>query len=215
MFGPKMCVEYKTKEGEVMKLTLCPPKDEKEAVKKFVEWMNDNRVRQYLGQWSGITESSEAEWFRNQAISKEQINWCIYAGETLIGGIDIHEIDLKHRQAELGIILGDKKFWDKGIATSVEIAALDYGLNNIVAGGLNKVSALVYEGNIASQKALEKAGLRTVGTLKDHIWKNGRWYDSWLGEITRKEWDEKREAVLKTARITKLDLYPGIEVLPE
>ena len=50
-----------------------------------------------------------------------------------------------------------KLYWGKGLATESAIAGLDYGFNSL---GIEKIIGIVHPENVASQKVLEKIGLR-------------------------------------------------------
>lgn len=214
MYGTKMTATFTSpKTGETYNIVLCVPKNIESDAKRFTEWFNDNRVKQYLGNSNGFTESAELDWLKNQNEQKDELIWMVYANEELIGSIGFHRISLTNRRAELGICIGNKKYWGKGIAAAIEIMIVDYGFNNIVAGGLHKILALVYTGNIASQKVLEqKVGFRSTGIRKENVWCNGGWYDEWSGELLKSGWKEKRTVTIKNAGITELSLYPGCNI---
>lgn len=212
MYGSKIQVTFiSPKTKEKVNLTLSAPQDELKAAKLFTKWFGDNRIKQYLSMNNGISESSELEWIKNQNQKKEDLVWMIYVDNIMIGSVGLHRIDFVNQQAELGISITDKKCWGKGIATVVEATVLDYAFNNIVAGGLHKVIIRVFTPNIASFKAAEKVGFRTIGIGTEDIWCNGGWYDVWFGEMLQSEWQTKRESVIEKAGITKLSLYPGCE----
>ena len=51
----------------------------------------------------------------------------------------------------------DKAFWGRGIATEVALASLKFGIQQL---GFNRVVAVVHPENKASQRVLEKVGLK-------------------------------------------------------
>lgn len=59
-------------------------------------------------------------------------------------------------EIEIGYLLS-KPYWGKGLATESAIAGLDYGFNSL---GIEKIIGIVHPENVASQKVLEKIGLR-------------------------------------------------------
>jgi RimJ/RimL family protein N-acetyltransferase len=205
-----MFVEKSSKDE--VALLFCPPLDEQREAKTFVDWFNDNRVRQYLGRSSGMSESGELGWIHGQDKKPDDLIWFVYVDGQPIGSIGLHRIDRTNAQAEMGINIGDKSRWGKGIATAMEIAVLDYAFSNIVAGGLHKVFVRVFTKNIASKKVIQdKIGFREIGVRREDVWCNGGWYDTWLGEMLQCEWLERRDENIKKAGILRLDLYPGIE----
>ena len=54
--------------------------------------------------------------------------------------------------------------------------------------GLETLVTHVLEGNTASRRALESVGYQTVGTYRRHEYRQGRWWDAWIGELLREEW---------------------------
>jgi RimJ/RimL family protein N-acetyltransferase len=55
---------------------------------------------------------------------------------------------------------------------------------------LHKLSTEVFAENVASRRALEKAGYRGIGLRREERWAEGAWHDMWLGEILRAEWEK-------------------------
>lgn len=200
------------KNGEELNVELRPPKDESKDLASFVEWFSDNRVMQYLSMSHPVTESSERTWFQDQATVKDSCIWFVSVNGVLSGSIGLHRIDLQNRRAELGISLGNKAVWGKGVATAIEIAVADYAFQNFAGEGLHKLYARAYGGNKGSIKALtEKVGFRTIGVRKKELWKQGRWHDEWNGELLAEDWAKMRVERIKKAGILELNLYPGCE----
>ena len=210
MFGPKIKVSFE-KNGQNFDIELDRPLDEADAITKFVEWFGDNRVRQYLSPNFPIGASSEGEWLRNTSTDPDTIIWCVYTNGLLIGSISLMKIDRVNSRAELGISIGDKSYWGKGIAQVIEASLLSFAFENIVPGGLHKIYARSFAQNTRSIKALEKIGFQKIGLRKEQTWKNGQWHDEWLGEILNSEWQGQKEAVFAKIGIKGLDLYCGCE----
>ena len=51
----------------------------------------------------------------------------------------------------------EKRFWGMGLATEAAKASLEYGFERL---GLDRIVAVVHPGNLASQRVVEKLGLR-------------------------------------------------------
>lgn len=215
MFGPKMEVEFhrKDKKDGPIKIEFGLPQNEEEYAKLATGWLNNNRVRMFLSMLYPLSLSGEIDWVKKQNTPEKEndLTWCIYRDGKMIGSVGLHKIDKVHRRAELGILIGEQSEWGKGIAQVAEAAVLEFGFNSIVAGGLNKVSALVLEGNSASREALRKVGFSDVGVRKEEYWRNGKWFSIWEGEILASEWQKIRLEKFKQVGIKKLTLYPGCE----
>lgn len=210
MYGPIMSVTYDRGSGPI-NLELGPVKNERQAAELFTDWINDNRVRLFVSAPRPCTVSHEEAYFRSVNSSTTSIMWAIYAEGQLVGNIAIMDIDRESSRAEIGILIGDKNYWNKGIATASEALVMEYAFNNILPGGLNKVWGRVITGNDGSRKALENVGFRTIGTMYQDHFAFGRWWDLWYGEILKQDWRSYRKQALENAGIISFSLYPGCE----
>jgi len=52
---------------------------------------------------------------------------------------------------------------------------------------LNRIFANIYEGNIASEKALIKAGYKKEGTMRKAVFKEGKFIDQYIYAILKEE----------------------------
>lgn len=90
------------------------------------------------------------------------------------GAIGLHpQNDVYRKNAELGYWLAEP-YWGKGIITRAIIQMVDYGFKN---WDITRIYARPFGYNIASQKALEKAGFVLEAKLEKTIFKNGEFHD--------------------------------------
>ncbi|MCE3280102.1 MAG: family N-acetyltransferase [Bacteroidetes bacterium] len=100
-----------------------------------------------------------------------------------IGGIGLHpQEDIQRMNAELGYWLGEP-YWGKGIITEAIKLIVDYGFKNFE---INRIFAKPFGTNIASQKALEKAGFILEGRFEKTLFKNGESVDELIYAARRK-----------------------------
>jgi [ribosomal protein S5]-alanine N-acetyltransferase len=98
------------------------------------------------------------------------------------GAIGLHpQNDVYRKNAELGYWLAEP-YWGKGIITAVIVQMVDYGFQN---WDINRIYARPFGYNIASQRALEKAGFVLEARLEKTIFKNGEYYDEMIYAIRR------------------------------
>ena len=93
----------------------------------------------------------------------------IWPGRELCGAVGLN-IAEPHGHAELGYWIG-LPFWGKGYATEAARGALAFGFQML---GLHRIYAHHFAGNTASQRVLEKIGMRHEGRFRQHIrkWDN-------------------------------------------
>ena len=78
-----------------------------------------------------------------------------------------------HQRAELGYWIGIP-YWGQGFATEAASAVIAFGFNTL---RLNRIHASHFAGNTASQRVLEKIGMRHEGPARQHIRKWNRFID--------------------------------------
>jgi len=77
------------------------------------------------------------------------------------------------KRAELGYWIG-VPYWGRGVATEAARAVMAFGFETL---RLNRIYAHCFTGNIASQRVLEKMGMRHEGQSRRHIQKWDRLID--------------------------------------
>lgn len=78
-----------------------------------------------------------------------------------------------HQHAELGYWIG-VPFWGRGYVTEAAGAVVAFGFHNL---GLRRIFAHHFAGNTASQRILEKIGMRHEGRFPQHIQKWNEFID--------------------------------------
>ena len=112
----------------------------------------------------------------------------LFAVETLdgkhIGNCVYYGVDEANGEAEVGIMIGDRNYWDKGYGTDAVTALVNYIFRQT---NLKRIYLKTLNSNHRAQKCFKKCGFIPYG----HLNKDG--YNFVLLEIWRKQW-EKRQA---------------------
>src|ERR1043165_2012831 len=104
-----------------------------------------------------------------------------------IGTVKLSRIRSEHRNCEIGLMVGEKEFWGRGIGAEAIMLASDYAFHTLE---LHKILAGAYSNNVGSTKAFLKAGYTIEGHLVDDRWDGGQWVDRvLLGKINPAELD--------------------------
>ena len=81
-------------------------------------------------------------------------------------------ITKKHvHTATSGIIIVDKNYWGKGVASASHHARTWYAFENL---GLHCIKSAVVQGNIASLRALQRCGYTHLYTQRNDVFINGK-----------------------------------------
>ena len=101
-----------------------------------------------------------------------------------MGQIQIALIDHEQRRAYVGLLIGDRSVWGRGIGKRALIIALDYAFTSL---NLEKVAAEVYDFNMRSHRLMESVGFQREGILRSHEVHNGARRDMHVYGFLREE----------------------------
>ena len=140
----------------------------------LIQYLNNPEVVKYLTDRIPFPYTrDDARWWITSGSKKEIVRAIVFAGVP-VGVIGVCPgIDNYRHKGEIGYWLGED-FWGQGIATQAVITMTDYIFNNT---SLQKLFAPVFAENIASAKALEKAGYQLEGVFRQGIIKDDNYYD--------------------------------------
>lgn len=146
----------------------------------YVGWLQDPLVNQYLEtRWSTQDLVAVREFVSATRARADSYLFAIIERATNehVGNAKIGPVNANHGYADISYFIGDRRAWGRGLATDAIRGVSQLGFERL---GLARVQAGVYEGNVASSRALEKAGFRLEGRLRhqlrsaagreDHLW---------------------------------------------
>lgn len=102
----------------------------------------------------------------------------------LIGNCMYYDLDTINLEAELGIVIGDREYWNNAYGYDAVVTLLDYMFNE---RNLKRVYLHTLEWNHRAQRSFGKCGFNPVRPVR----RMGR--DFILMEVLRVEWFEKAE----------------------
>jgi len=154
---------------------------------RYVQWMNDPEVRQFLANYMPMNLAEEEGWIENLADRKPHD--IVLAIDTIdgahIGSMGLHRIDLINRVAWTGAVIGDSEYWGKGYGTEAKMLLLYYAFMDL---NLRKICSSVFEFNGRSQAYLRKTGYVVEGCLKAQRYRDGQYWDEILMAVFKEDW---------------------------
>lgn len=140
----------------------------------YVGWLNDPEINQYLESRFAAQDRPSVEAFVSAIAASEKDLFLGIHDLALgrhVGNIKLGPIDRRHGLGEIGIMIGDRAAWGRGVGTRAiallsEIAAAELGLRKLTAG--------CYRRNAGSQRAFEKAGFHVEAVRRDHFLCDGQ-----------------------------------------
>lgn len=153
---------------------------------RFVKWFNDPEVC-YFVMTGGVKLKEEQKWIKERIQGKvKDVFLCVDTKEgTHIGSIDLNKINKKNRHASFGIVIGDKKYWNKAFGSEAARLIIGYGFTKLK---LHRIDLDVYSYNQRAIKVYKRLGFKKEGIKREHrLWK-GKFYDSYLMSVLDREW---------------------------
>jgi RimJ/RimL family protein N-acetyltransferase len=115
-----------------------------------------------------MTSDHLVEYVRSMLASSDSFLLAVLTNESHehIGNIKLGPINRNHETASIGLFIGEKTWWGKGVATETIAAVSDWAFNSV---NLSKLSAGAYATNIASIRAFERCGFSREGLLRSQV----------------------------------------------
>jgi RimJ/RimL family protein N-acetyltransferase len=163
---------------------------EREDIPIFLKWVNDPDVCEHLQHYTAMNLEQEEAWYEAMIKGpRTEMPLVIEVREgeewLPIGNIAFLGIHLVNRDSEIGIMIGEKAYWNKGYGTEAMQRMLQYGFEEL---NLHRIYLQVYEGNDRGKQAYKKAGFIHEGTMRQVRYHRGRYWDVDIMSILKNEW---------------------------
>lgn len=158
----------------------------REDIPLLMRYMNDPEVLHFLGNNLPKMEADEVEWFEGLPKRKtKDIVLALVAEEKFIGVVGVHGIDAVNRTATGGAFIGDKHYWSRGYGFEAEMLCLKFAFDTL---NLRKVCADVIVFNGRSAAAFMKCGGKEEGRKREHVYRDGAYWDLLQFAVFRGDW---------------------------
>lgn len=134
---------------------------------------------------SPYTDADADSWLNARQVDKGACcDFAIDIGGKAAGGISVHgRQDVHAKTAEVGYWLGEVH-WGQGYMTEALKALVSHAFETFC---FHRLEAYHFGWNPASGRVLEKAGFRLEGCLRERIYKDGEFTDSFMYGLLRDE----------------------------
>jgi RimJ/RimL family protein N-acetyltransferase len=158
-----------------------------EHVPSFVKWFNDAEVFGHIRDMTyGTTAEEQTRWVleTNRDPHQEVFSIFYIPDDHLIGDGGFININLEDRKAEIGIVLGEKQYWNRGLGTEAVYLLCRYGFEKLQ---LHNIMAEHYSINEKSVHLFEKVGFKIFGTRRQSRRLGGRMIDVHYSDLLPQE----------------------------
>jgi RimJ/RimL family protein N-acetyltransferase len=172
-------------EGTLVRLRALEPADAERAY----QWINDREVTQFLmarypysmvDEQSFISEAGKGNSFADLRVAIETKDG------VHIGICGLHRARPEDRNAELGIMIGDKSYQSSGYGSDAMRTLIRFAFEQM---NLHKVALGVFEFNQRAITVYRKCGFVEEGRFREDYYQDGRYWDVIRMSILRREWE--------------------------
>lgn len=155
---------------------------------KFTKWLNDQETGMLLGvSTAPISQEKEKEILENFAKSDKIVFAVIdKKNNECIGSCGVHDISYLNRKGTVGILIGNKNYWNKGYGTEAMTLLLDYCFNVL---NFHNVMLKVFSYNKRAIRSYEKIGFKMIGKRRESEIIAGKKYDDVMMDILSSEFE--------------------------
>ena len=163
------------------------PMRKRDINKKYLSWLNDAEVTKYMETRFRKPSFKDLEnFYKRLKNSKNNAMFTIVTRlkDEHIGNIKLGNIDGNHRYADLGIMIGEKKYRGKGYGQEACRLLLKYAFEVL---NLNKVILGVYANHKQAIRGYQKVGFKVEGRIKKLLNFEGKYADEIVMGILKQE----------------------------
>jgi RimJ/RimL family protein N-acetyltransferase len=158
-------------------------------------WLNDPEATFYMTYGQRPTTLAQAQQFiEKQLADTANVVFILCEKERgqPIGLAGLYDMEDVPKRGEYRIFIGDKTHWKKGIGTEVAQLLTWHAFDRL---NLHRLFLGVNAENVGAVKSYEKAGFKIEGTLRDEMYRNGRYYNMIRMAVLRPEYETDLRAV--------------------
>ena len=163
-----------------------------DLTERYLGWLNDPEATRYME--SGIFPSTMRDlesFYQRIAVSRSDVLMAVIdkgSGEH-IGNMKLGPIQWVHRSAIFGIMIGEKKFWGRGVGREATRLMVEYGFDRL---NLNRIDLGVFAEHEAGVRCYQKLGFKVEGRLRQDLFQDGEYKDRlWMG-LLRSEYERRQ-----------------------
>jgi len=147
----------------------------KDVTIRYLSWLNDPEVNQFLEtRFTPQTIEGIEEYVNQVSYDKSTFFFAIFYKKTNehIGNIKLGPINWIHKFAEISLFIGEKKYWNKRLATEAIKIISSFAFRKL---NLHKLTAGAYANNLGSIKAFKNADFHEEAAFKKQYIFNGQY----------------------------------------
>lgn len=170
-----------------MSVTLRKIKEE--DLEKIICWRMEEEITRYMNTNPVLTLEGQKKWLASIEENQDVEYWVIEIDGQAAGVINLTGLTRENGQVGWAYYIGEKKLRSMKIALALEMSLYDYLFDvlekNVLIGDIFTLNKGVIQLHLL-------CGSTIIEEKKNHICKDGVWYDVTFMEMTKEHWNEIR-----------------------
>lgn len=152
----------------------------------YPSWFEDQEVTRFNSHGKFFHTRAYFQAFYQSLDSASQIVWAICDDtDGHIGNVSLQAISAIDRHAEFAILLGDRRYWGRGVGKLAGAQLLRHGFDKL---NLHRIHCGTAATNTGMQHLALALGMVEEGRRRQQLWLEGQWVDVVEYGMTRSDW---------------------------
>lgn len=165
-------------------MTILRPIQENE-LEMIMHWRMMPEITKYMYTDPQLTIEGQKKWYHSLQDRKDMIAFMIEVNNTPSGILNITDIDDTNKRCSWGYYMAVKENRSLKLAMALEWNLYDYVFDVL---GMHKLEGEIFSFNKGVLRIHQMCGSEIEGVRKDHIYKNGEFYDVTVTGILKEDW---------------------------
>jgi diamine N-acetyltransferase len=158
----------------------------------FVRWFNDPEVTIYLSNaYPAVSMEQEEHFYDNPHEGERRYGIVTREGDVFIGSCSIHYVNTQNRSCEVGIVIGEKAYWNQGYGREVLELLQEIAFEGM---GMNRVALRHTDFNERGHRCYLAAGFVEEGRLRQSEWVKGSFHADVIMSVLAEEYFARKNA---------------------
>ena len=153
----------------------------------IMNWRMLPEITEYMYTDPKLTIEDQQRWYRSLHERKDIIAFMIEVDQTPCGILNVTDIDYNNKRCSWGYYMAVKEKRSLKLAMTIEWNLYDYVFDVL---GMNKLEGEIFSFNKNVLRIHQMCGSNIEGELREHIFKNGNYYDVTVTGILKEEWQK-------------------------
>jgi RimJ/RimL family protein N-acetyltransferase len=153
----------------------------------YPSWFEDQEVCGYNSHGKFFKTLAYFRSYLDGLDSEDQMVWAIcHKTDGHIGNISLQLISFINRNADFGVLIGDKRHWGRGVAYAAGLRLIHHGFYKL---NLERIYCATAASNTSMRNLAKKLGMVEEGCRRAHLYLDGNWMDMIEYGVLRIEFD--------------------------